>query len=241
MSIGFSVGNTANSASTQVASQAITIDPGAGTGHTCLFVACVVPLSASAAVMSATSTGTTPVQVGATQIQSVPAPGTVNVGVWKVIAGPSDPGATVTFSSTISGFWSVAQAVYFSTLGAPVIDVSGGTIAATGAASVTCPSLTTGVAGEWAIYLTGGTYEVSGLTGSPSGSTVRELVTSSSAVVAGIYDSAASVGGAGTAIGGGTFTTGGANANNALAAFTIGIRDPGTAPATSGLLLTAFP
>jgi hypothetical protein len=242
MAISFSVGTTANSGGSQNATQAITIDPGANAGHTCLFVACVVPLNTNPVTMTASSTGTTPVQVGSTQTVALPAPGSVNTSLWTVACGASDPSAVVTFGIAEggqAGFWAVALGIWTETGGGPVIDVSGGAAAAAGAATVTCPTKTTGVAGDWAIYLTGGTYQVSGLTGSPASTSQRELVTSSVAVVAGIFDSNASVGGAGTSIGGGTFTTGGANANNGLTAFTVGLAPPSSGFTSSGGLALA--
>jgi hypothetical protein len=242
VAISFSTGTTANSGNSQNASQAITIDPGAGVGHTCLFVACVVPLNTNPVTMTASSTGTTPTQIGPTQQVVLPAPGTVNASLWKVTCTASDPSAVVTFGIAEggqAGFWAVALGIWTETGGAPVIDVSGGAAAAAGAATATCPVKSTGAAGDWAIYLTAGTYQVSGLTGSPASTSQRELVTSSVAVVAGIFDSNASVGGAGTSIGGGAFTTGGANANNGLTAFTVGLAPPSSGFTSSGGLALA--
>ena len=239
MALVFSVSSSANSAGSQNPSQAITIDPGAGAGHMCLYVVSIVSLGASPTV-TASSTATQPVQVGSSQIQAVPAPGFVHASLWKVDATSSDPSATVTFSSTVNGFWAVGQGVWSDAGLSPSIDVSAGTIAAAGATSVTCPSLTTTRANDWALYFLGGTCQ-SNLSTGPAGTTQRLNITSSVGVPAAIFDSNASVGGAGTGIGGGVFTASGTNANQAMAAFTVGLAPHSAAPASSGLLLTAFP
>ena len=230
----FNTGATADSGSSQTASQAITIPAGVLAGDEVLFVATVVPISSSTGTVTVASTGTTPAQVGPAQNQSVPAtPATVTVTLWKMVAGSSDAGKVVTFTSTVNGFWSVSLGAWSGTAGASAIDVSGGTISAAAASTVTCPSLTTGVSGDWAIYLTGGSYELGTLAG-PSGSTQREKNISAVSVSSAIFDSNASVGGSGTGIGGGIFDAGGTNTNNMLAAFTVGL-----APAGSGTAHTA--
>jgi len=183
-----------------------------------------------------TTTGTPPVvsfsgggggwtQIGATQVAA-------NAGVWNYgsawyrVATAGDPGATLTISETgspaASTWWAVALAAYTAAnTGAPA-DVNGGAQAAGAVAAVTCPALSTGVAGDWAVFMGGGGVHTT-ITG-PAGSAQRENVVSSAQVGAGIWDSNSSAGPAGTSIGGGTISTGAGT--NWLTAFTIGLAPP---------------
>lgn len=219
----FNTGTAVSSGNTQATSQAITVPAGVLNGDLILVVASQVPLTGTTTdTISAASTGTAPVQVGSTQHVANSIPSNLNAAVFKVAAGASDAGKVITVSSTESGFWAVALAAYTGTAGASAIDVSGGTAAAAGASSVTCPAETTGVNGDWAIYLHAGADQNHTLTG-PAGTTQRaQVIDVSSALTAAIYDSNAGAGNAGASIGGGTFSAG-VSTNNLLAAFTIGL------------------
>lgn len=147
---------------------------------------------------------------------------------YRRVATSGDPGATLTVSVTgaSGGPWlDVAIASYTGASTSSPVDVAGG--AEGNGPSLTCPSETTGVANDWAVYLGSGAPGVGGTWTAPSGTTVRQQIVDGSGIGAIIADSNGSVGGAGTSIGGGTFTQ---NGNSGwIQAFTIGL-----APASAG-------
>lgn len=241
MAISPSAGATASGAS-QVSSSTITIPTGILGGDVVLIFATVVPISATVATITASSTGTTPVQAGSTTSGSEPLPATVSGAVfWFVAAGAAgsastDVGKIVTLTYSTTGFPATALQGYSGASTSSPVDVIQGAFGGANTASVTCPTLTTGVSGDWAVFLGGGAAEGGNLT-IPAGSTSRQAVISGSDVAAAITDSAGAVGSAGASIGGGTFTTSTAT-NSVLVAFTVGLTAAGAGgtAASAGML-----
>lgn len=232
--ITFNTSTGADSSGTQTTSQAVTVPAGVLEGDVLLVVASQVTLLSSGSTLTATSTGTAPVQLGTTQSATVGIPATENVAVYKVIAGASEVGKTITVTSAASGFWSVALAAWTSITGSADVDVSPNGATTSGSTTVTCPTASTATAGDWAVFLCGGAFEANGtLTSGPSGSTTRLTHVSSSFVAAVISDSNGGVGVAGTSIGGGQFTVP-ASSNNLLAGFTVGIKSVSVGGGDSG-------
>lgn len=161
-------------------------------------------------------------------------------GIWSYgyayyrVATAGDPGATLTVTASGAGFasgttwWAAAVASYTTVNTASPVDVAGGAAAAGGSAdvpSVTCPSLTTGITTDWAVYLGGGAPGEDETYAGPYGTVTRENILSGVGIGAAVNDSGGS---AGSVIGGGTFTTSTAGVAW-LSAFTIGL-----APADGG-------
>jgi hypothetical protein len=152
---------------------------------------------------------------------------------YERVATSGDIGATLTITGSGSGFsaattwWAVAMASY---TGAGSTDVAGSAANTgdTGTAPVTCPTETTGVSGDWAIFTGQGAPGTGTTWIAPSGSTVRQQIVSDVGVGAIIADSNGSVGASGTNIGGGTFSIAGAGVTW-FTAFTLGL-----APASAG-------
>jgi hypothetical protein len=165
-----------------------------------------------------------------TQQQADFGPGTreSNVTAWQRAATGSDPGSafTVSYTGTPSStdvvFWTAALESYGGCDTVTPVDVAGGAAypdATTGPYAL--PSQVTGAAGDWALYLVGGAATVAS---GPAGAVQRQYLQSASGVSAGIWDSGGSAGGAGSAIGGGSFSVTGTSAGGV---FTIGLKAAG--------------
>ena len=169
------------------------------------------------------STGTAPVQVGPQQ-QSPQASGFWADGaIFRFTASATDAGKTLTasFTDNRTALWAVALAAWSGSSSNP--DVSGG--AASGTSPLSFPAETTGIAGDWAIYLAAfGESTNASFTG-PAGTTLRTS-TESGGVGAAIWDSNGSVGPAGTGIGGAAEQLSSTAATVWLTAFTVGLAPP---------------
>lgn len=139
---------------------------------------------------------------------------------WYRVASAGDPGSTFTISWTggiggTDGFWWTATLDSYTGFWTP--DPIAQSITPTFGAQTavgTCPSGTSLRSGSWVIQLGPITPNSSGtITGVPSGTTQRQLSNGNSGVSNASADSNASVGAAGTAIGGGSFTTSNATDN----------------------------
>lgn len=131
--------------------------------------------------------------------------------LWVRTATSGDAGDTLTFAftgtqgSTDQFWWDISVDVW---TGAGAVDViaSPQLNNATNTLSAT-PTVNTATAGDWAVQICAASIDSGGtLSGIPSGTTQRGLIASNSGVGLSIADSNASVGAAGTTIGGGTFT-----------------------------------
>jgi hypothetical protein len=224
MATSYNTGTTATSNGSQTASQAITIPAGVLAGDVVLILAEQVVLTSSPSTLSAASTGTTPSQAGSQVTGTEGLPAAVTGAVFYFVATGTDAGKVVTISAGASGFWGVALVAYTGASNTSPIDVINGAFGGANTNTVTCPSLNTGVAGDWAVYLGGGAAEgsASGTMGIPASSTQRQNAVDGSAIGKAASDSNGSVGAAGTSIGGGTFTCA-SNGNAILTAFTIGL------------------
>ena len=171
------------------------------------------------------STGTAPVQVGPQQ-QSPQASGFWADGaIFRFVASATDAGKTLTasFTDNRTALWAVALAAYSGASNSNPVDVSGG--AASGSSPLSFPAETTGVAGDWAIYLSAfGESTNASFTG-PAGTTLRTS-TESGGVGAAIWDSNGSVGNTGTSIGGAAEQLSSTAATVWLTAFTVGLAPP---------------
>ncbi len=233
--MSFNTGTTADSGTSQTTSQQITVPAGVLTGDKVyVFASCVNVTSGTPVTFSISSTGTTPVTSSGTNnpitgTESLPA--AVTGQLWEFTAGASDPGATITITSSAAGLWAAALGAW---TGGGATDVLQGAFGGANSSSVTCPTLSTGISGDWAIYFGGGAAEGGGIFGptTPGSPVQRESDITADDVAAAIYDSNGSVGGSSTSIGGGTFTTATAT-NSIMVAFTVGM-----APATVTVVLS---
>lgn len=229
-------GTTANSGS-QVTTQAITIPAGVFGGDVVLMKADIIVLTAIPPTITASSTGTSPILAGSEDSGTESLPAAVTGAVFYFIAAGTtgiaspDIGKVVTFSvgGVVSGFWAVTLEAYTGASSSSPIDVIQGAFGGASSNSVTCPTLMTTQANDWAIFLGGGAAEGSGFT-VPSGSTSRQSTESAADVASAISDLNGSVGAAGTSIGGGTFKCNTA-ANSILIGFTLGLAPLGAGPA----------
>ena len=238
MAISFVTGTSGDSANAAAASQTLTIPAGVLAGHVVILVACGFA-GASGAVLSAASTGTTPTL--GDRNQTVISGGLFsNGGWWWFVASGTDAGKVVTF--TLSGgtnpFWSAALAAYAGASNAAPIDVHGAATAVN-TSPVSTPALTTGVSGDWAVYMAAaGVAAASGFT-EPASTTSRQLDRSTGNIVADIADTNASVGGGGTGIGGASAQyTSAVGGGNWWSVFTVGLAPapaPGSGPGTGNI------
>jgi hypothetical protein len=139
---------------------------------------------------------------------------------WYRVATAGDPGSTFTISWTggvggTDGFWWTATHDSYTGFWTP--DPVAQSITPTSGAQTavgSCPSGTSLRSGSWVVQLGPITPNSSGtITGVPSGMTQRQLSNGNSGVSNASADSGASVGAAGTPIGGGSFTTSNATDN----------------------------
>lgn len=141
------------------------------------------------------------------------------------VATAGDPGATVTISETGSPaattWLAVAMAAYTGASAAAPVDVAFGANAQGTNVAGTFPSGNTAAGGDWALFMAA--YGLpAGSVPALAGETKRADVFSAADVGATIWDSAAPVGAAGTAIGGGTIT-GIAGGTDWWSLFTVGL------------------
>lgn len=237
MAISFNTGAVADSASTQTTSQNITVPAGVLAGDVVLVLAQQVVLTSTASTFTASSTGTTPTAAGSPVTGTEALPAAVTGRVFWFAASATDAGKVVTITASASGFWSLALVAYTGASNTVPIDVISGAFGGANTTSVTCPTVSTGIANDWSVFLGGGAVENSTPLTVPAGSTSRENDDSSAQIGAAISDSNASVGAAGTNIGGGTFAAPGGSTNCILTAFTVGLAPPGAGGATPAPLV----
>lgn len=235
--ITHNVGATADSAGSTTTTQAITVPAGVKGGDVVLVYANAVVLTATAPAITASSTGTSPVSAHAPVTGTESFPAAIAGAVWQFKAAGTlgaaspDVGKVITVSAgATSVYWSVALYAYTGCNSAAPVDVINGAYGGANSNTVTCPVLSTGKAGDWAVYLGGGAANGGSFAG-PSGSTQRESDNSSVGVAAGIFDGNGPAGAAGASIGGGHFTC--ATASTAmLVGFTVGLAAAIPAPFT---------
>lgn len=168
-------------------------------------------------------------------------------GIWSYgfayyrVATAGDPGQVLTITETGSPAGTTWIAVtinsYTGASTSAPIDVAGSANHGQGSqTSPACPAMLTGVANDWAVYLAQAGLPSAATTLTDPG-TAREFTVNSAAIAAASSDSNASVGGAGTSIGGSSFVGSTASANGYWwSVFTIGLAPP-AAPAVQLLPL----
>lgn len=164
------------------------------------------------------------------------------------VATAGDPGATLTITETGSGagttWFSVSIEAYTGASTGGPIDVAG---SASGGVTdlVQCPGETTGVSGDWAIYMGGGGANGTGqLMVGPTGATSRQNTASTAGIASAIFDSNGSVGGSGTSIGGTSafeYLTSNHPNTGLLNGFTIGLAPAGATNVTGTASLAMAP
>lgn len=230
MAISFNTGTTTTVTNSGTASGTFTVPTGVLSGDTVLVLVWVFTTATGTLTNHLTSTATAPVQVGPSQLSS--GAGIQAVGsVFKIAAGSSDHGATLTFTTTGgtggSYWYNVGLAAY---TGAGGVDVSNGTsfFTASGTGTTTTPSATTSVSGDWQVQLLGVGPPGGNTFTTPAGLTGRQSIPNNAGLTLAIADSNASVGGAGTSIGNTTWTYSGATGNVWSTSFIVGIQLPST-------------
>ena len=234
MAISFNTAASANGAGVSETSQNLTIPAGVLAGDVMLLVINGFSNGASGSVtVSASSTGTAFTQIGSQQVGGAGASGFNTFGaIFDAVASSTDAGKVITATINNPGgsnFIAMSMAAYTGASNTAPIDVSGGTNSAT--SPLTFPAETTTVAGDWAIYLSAFGESTNATFTGPSGTSTR-TTTESGGVGSGIWDSNASVGGAGTGIGGASFQFSSTSTTVWLTGFTIGLSPPVAAAVT---------
>jgi hypothetical protein len=236
MAISFntSAGNTAVTA----ASVAVTIPSGVLTGDVMVMSLSVFCETSTAPTIAFSGAGGSWTLMTMTDSSANPQQAAdAGSGIWQYVyaywrvATSGDPGASLTITETGSPagttWMSVVLAAYTGASTSAQPDVSGGAESFNATSNpVTCPSETTGASGDWAVFLAGFGIGGGNTVTVPSGSTSRQNVLSGANTGAALSDSDASVGPAGTSIGGGTFTTGPSSSDVWWGAFTVGLQPP---------------
>lgn len=194
----------------------------------------------SAPTFSVSGPGGAWTQIGTNQLSTDSSANWVYGSTWYRVATSSDTAGTITLSqggipAATSGSAATAVATYTGASVTTPIDVSGGTaITGLSSAAVTCPTLTTTKAGDWAVYALDCFYGVGATITLPGGTTQREKANAGSGQIALICDSNGTVGSSGTVIGGGTFSNSNGAGSTYAAAFTIGLEPvPSTASSST--------
>ncbi len=187
----------------------------------------------SAPTLTIASTGSSWTQLGST-IPSGAGGFSAYGAAFYCVAGSTDAGKVVTINNTASGnpYYTLVFAAYAGANTSSVVDVSGST-ATTSNTTVTCPSKTTTVNNDWAIYICNAGPLISGF---PTGTFYRDEADASGTSTV-ITDSGASVGSSGVSIGGGAFTS--SSGLGGFIAWTIGLNKAAVVVSNSGLLAGA--
>ncbi len=236
MALSYNTGATATADNS--ASVNLSIPSGVLTGDMMLLSLTVFTEDSSAPSVAFSGAGGTWTAVSPTDSSANPQT-SAGSGVWSYgyayyrIATAGDPGATLTITETGSPagttWLAAAAASYPGGGGGSPVDVAGGAEAfGSGGLQVTCPSLTTSAANDWAVYLGAGSPGAGSSFTAPAGTTQRQAIVSDAGIGAVIFDSNGSVGAGGTSIGGGQLGT--ASSGVAwLTVFTVAA-EPYTAP-----------
>ena len=210
----------ANSASSQVASEAVTIPANVALGDSCWIIFESYSTSSGSTTLSVASTGSAWSQLGTTQYVA----GTssqFNTAIYYLSAGASDAGKVVTCSVASNRFINVTLVVYRSSAGTWSVDNYAIGSSATLAATAVVPATTTVGINDWALYFASICNGGSGFSSNsaPAGATMREDNFGSSSGIAAAADSNGSIA-ANTSIGGGHFTP---NTTGAYVTYTIAL------------------
>lgn len=235
MSLSYHTG-TAVAATSTVTSTTLTIPSGVSVGDGMLLVFTAYSESSGSSTLTVTSTGGTWTQVGSTVYESTSLFET-NSSVWALVAGSSDPGATVTLHSSTGLFIQAELAAYSGAAASGFVDAEASATVATAGTSFTCPSATTVAANDWAVYalaLCCDGNAAAAATG-PSGTTVRQHEATTGGITA-LADNGTALA-AGASIGGGSFTT---PVSAAGVVWSIAIAPVVSAPTVNSRMLLCF-
>lgn len=224
MAISFHAGVTIDA--TAAASLGIVIPAAVSAGDVVFVV--FSSFTTAGTTLTVSSTGTAPTLLAS--VQSPLFSGNIaTVAVCYVIASATDPGKviTATRADSANANWASALGAWTGARTVSPVDVSGNATAAGAGTTITCPTLSSGAAGDWALQFLGGASSGASFSGG-AGFTQRESDTPGSGVIAAIYDSNASVGGIGSSVGGAVFSSG--SNSNWWAGFTVGLAPPSAAP-----------
>ena len=237
MAISYNTGTTSivNNSAT-AGGHTFTIPAGVLNGDVVLvLVSCFTTASGTVSV-TLSSSATTPVPQGSQENTGINAGVQLASGVWSIAATGSDAGATLTFGAsggTGGSYWFNVGLVSYTGAGGADVIAGAQFFSASSVGTTTTPSATTVSANDWQVQFIGAALPSGANFTVPGGLTGREAVTGAqnSSVVLNVADSAATVGGAGTAIGNTTWTASGAAASNVWStSFTVGIKPPSAAP-----------
>jgi hypothetical protein len=245
VAISYNTGTTAFVTNSATNHGTITIPAGVNVNDVVIVYVFGFAVSASTSGgVTLTSTATAPTAVGSTQFLQSTNPGIAIVGQpFYIVAGASDPGATLTYTFTgitSSQYWfDVGLVAYTGASTTAPIDCQNGSksFSGTGTGAITTPSTTTVTSGDWQIQLIGQDPAGSPTVVTPGGLTSRQVIATATnaGVLLNIADSNASVGAGGTGIGGTSWTvTGSTSGNTWQTAFTIGLAPASGAAAPAG-------
>ena len=212
----------------KVTSLAITIPAAVQAGDIVMFVASASNTSTNP-VITASSTGTTPAQIGSTVNFTGTNGFPTGTAIFWFKASSSDASKVITMSGTTSSYLGISLGSW-SGCAATQPDVSATPTSNTGSMTYTAPTVATLTTADWAVYLVGCFVSSTSFSGNPG--TLREFDTSARTALA---DSNGPVGAAGTSIGGGTWSQ--SVMTSGWAGFTVGLTalpQPGTPPAAPG-------
>jgi len=210
----FNVGTTgAANNITQATNFTFTIPAGVLPGDVMIVaVTCFTFTSAAPAVSTPSSGGGSWSQIGSLVDTGATSGLNVYATAWARVATAADPGSTfsISFSGTqgaTNGFyWSASLGAYTGfSAGSPV----GNNSSASGNNTTigACPTVSTARSGSWGVCLCAAAVAAAGgISGSPAGLTDRARSNPGNGVDSDLADTNASAGGAGSSIGGGSFT-----------------------------------
>jgi hypothetical protein len=233
VAISFNTAAAGDSGGNPASSMTIAVPGGVLTGDVMLIIGTAF-INNPSVTIAASSTATAPVLIGSEPTWASGGGYYWTTYAWYVIAGGSDAGATITLTPSVTSYLVGAMGAWTGASNAAPVDISGH--AHSNTSTFTFPSETTGVAGDWEVLLATAFH---GVTTAPGSDTARVVHQATGAMLAVIYDSNGSVGGAGTSIGGETFATGGGNTT--YAGFTIGLAAPTGASNTRTAALALAP
>lgn len=229
----YNTGTKISNGNTGAGSENLTVPVGVKKGDVCWLIVTAWETASATETIQVGSTGTVPLIVGTTQ--NVSFSGSNHHGaLFKFVASATDAGKVITASllSANNAKWALAIVTYTGALG---LDVSNVTTNSGNGSTITCPTVTTTVPGDWCLQLVSAALGGSAYTGG-AGFTQRQSVSDpASGATAFAYDSNGSVGPNGINTGGAVFANAGNNS------WWIGWTVAMSPAVSSGLLAGSFP
>lgn len=192
----------ANSASSMVSSEAVTIPAAVALGDALFLLFQAYSGSSGVSTLTVTSTGSTLTQLGSTVYESGGS-SNLNSSLWYVSASATDASKVITCHTSVSNYVNATLAAWSGPAVTGLIDASNIASSASLVSSVPAPAATTVQAGDWALYFASICNASGGFSSCTlTGGTVREANFGSASGITAVGDSNGSVGGASTSIGG---------------------------------------